>query len=192
MYNNYYISNDSGGYTLTNSGGIYEVIDEPEYESYADQCFAGAVKVFESGSYESAAEQFRLVVQLSPDDVVVPFTYSQALFAAGNYAHAAGVLRAAIAQIPEEEMTIYYPRGLYPDEKILNKQVNRLEVAVDREPFASDYQLLLGYQYLGMGQLDKAYGPLAEAAKDPANTETAGRLIDLAISLQQAEEDELS
>jgi hypothetical protein len=194
VYNNYYVTNTTGGYTLSNSGSVYEVIqqpeviDEPEYESPSDICFSGAVEMFEKDDYEAAAEQFRQAVQLAPDDVVVPFTYSQALFAAGNYAHAAGVLRGAIAQIPEDEMTIYYPRGLYADEKTLEGQVRILKKAVDREPFASDYQLLLGYQYLGLGHLDKAFGPLTEAAKDPANQLTAGRLIDLAAALE-AEED---
>lgn len=162
-----------------------QILDEPEYESPADLCFAHGVKIFSDGNYEDAAKQFREAVLLAPDDVVLPFTYSQALFADGNFAHAAAVLRNAIAQIPEEEMTIYYPRGLYEDEKVLAQQIDRLETAIKAEPFASDYHLLLGYQYLGLGQLDKVYAPLNEAAKDPANAATAHQLIKMAVKLEE-------
>ncbi len=166
-------------------------LDEPEYQTAADLCFSHAVELFEAGSYEDAAAQFREAVLLSPDDVVLPFTYSQALFANGDYAHAASVLRGAIAQIPEDELTVYYPRGLYDDEAVLNEQIAQLEAAVGKEPFDADYQLLLGYQYLGMGDMDKAHQPLTEATKSTANAPTAGKLLDLAAKLEtEASENE--
>ena len=169
---NYYNTNDD------------QPLDEPEYQTAADLCFARAVELFEAGNYADAVLQLREAVSLSPDDIVLPFTYSQALFANGDYAHAASVLREAIAQIPEDELTIYYPRGLYDDEAVLTEQIAQLEAAVGKEPFDSDYQLLLGYQYLGTGQLDKAHQPLTEATGSAANTTTAGKLLDLAAKLE--------
>jgi len=140
--------------------------------------------LFEAENYADAVLQFREAVSLSPEDIVLPFTYSQALFANGDYAHAASVLREAIAQIPEDELTVYFPRGLYKDEAILTEQIEQLEAAAEKEPFDSDYQLLLGYQYLGSGQLDKAQQPLTKAAESTANTTTAGKLLELAAKLK--------
>jgi uncharacterized protein HemY len=89
-----------------------------------------------------------------------------------------------VAQIPEDELTVYYPRGLYIDEAILTEQIKQLEAAAKKEPFDSDYQLLLGYQYLGSGQLDKAQSPLTEASGSTANAITAGKLLELATKLE--------
>ncbi len=161
-------------------------VDAPEFETAADLCFDHAVKVFEAGKYDEAVLQFREAVRLSPDDVVLPFTYAQALFAAGDYAMAASVLREVIAKIPASEPTVYYPRGLYCDEAVLKAQIAALEKAIANEPFSTDYQLLLGYQYLGLNELEKAAGPLSEAAKNPANADAAGKLTDLAATLENA------
>jgi tetratricopeptide (TPR) repeat protein len=190
-YNTYNYYNDdiqTSGYALTGASQsdypAEQPLDEPEFESVADLCFSRAVELFEAGNYADAVLQLREAVLLSPDDIVLPFTYSQALFANGDYAHAASVLREAIAQIPEDELTVYYPRGLYEDEAVLTEQIAQLKAAVGKEPFDSDYQLLLGYQYLGIGELDKSYQPLSEAAGSTANTTTAGKLLDLAAKLE--------
>ncbi len=192
-YNTYnYYNTDTTGYGFSSSSQPYytlgnpkeDPVDEPQFQTAADLCFDHAVTLFAAGSYDVAVEQFREAVTLSPDDVILPFTYSQALFAEGDYAHAASVLRTAMLNIPEDELTIYYPRGLYEDEKVLTGQIDQLRIAVDKEPFASDYQLLLGYQYLGLGDLEKAHMPLMQAAKDPANEIAAGKLLELAAQLE--------
>ena len=190
-YNTYnYYNNDiqTSGYGQSGaSQSVYaaeQPLDEPEFESAADLCFARAVELFEAENYADAVLQLREAVLLSPDDIILPFTYSQALFANGDYAHAASVLREAVAKIPEDELTVYYPRGLYEDEAVLTEQIKQLEAAAGKEPFNSDYQLLLGYQYLGSGELDKALQPLTEAAISSANTTTAGKLLELATKLE--------
>ncbi|MBC8377753.1 MAG: hypothetical protein H8E62_01125, partial [Planctomycetes bacterium] len=48
----------------------------------------------------------------------------------------------------------------------------------------SDYQLLLGYQYLGLGDLEKAHSPLIQASRDAANEEAAGKLLQLGAQLE--------
>lgn len=193
---NYYTSGSSmtsGLYGYSSSATPYytlgspkeEVLDEPQYETVADLTFAHAVDLFEAGNYEDAVRQFREAVLLSPEDVVVPFTYAQALFANGEYAKAASALRGGLELIPDDELTIYYPRGLYEDEKVLVGQIDTLQKTLAGEPFAADYQLLLGYQYLGMGQLDKAMVYLPRAAADIANRPAAEKLIALAEQLKK-------
>ncbi|HOT73911.1 MAG TPA: hypothetical protein PLX18_09285 [Anaerohalosphaeraceae bacterium] len=164
--------------------------DAPEFETAADLCFAHGVDLFLAGKYAEAAAQFREAVRVSPEDIILPFTYSQALFADSDYAHAAAVLRAALAAIPEDQLTIYYPRGLYEKEETLTEQIEALEKAVQNEPFAADYHLLLGYQYLGLGRLDKAAAHLTEAAKDTANQHAAEKLLELTRQLQETPEEE--
>lgn len=193
-YNNYYntapadttatTTNVYDNPPLTQTTDVVDTIDAPNDENIVDVCFAHGVKVFGEGNYAEAIERFRRAVQMDPQDVILPFTYSQALFANGDYAMSASVLRGAVQNIPDDELTIYYPRGLYEDEKVLNEQIQRLESAIAGEPFVADYQLLLGYQYLGLDQLDKCRGPLTEAAKDAANRDTANKLLELADRLE--------
>ncbi|HPO70721.1 MAG TPA: hypothetical protein PKV53_10475 [Anaerohalosphaeraceae bacterium] len=159
--------------------------DEPQFQTAADLCFEHGVELFGAGKYEDAAAQFREAVILSPEDIILPFTYSQALFAAGDYAMAASVLRAALDKIADDQLTIYYPRGLYTDEKVLTAQIDKLQTDAAREPFNADHQLLLGYQYMGLGDLDKARGPLTAAAQSPSNEAAVAKLLELAAKLEQ-------
>ena len=191
-YNYYSTEPQPSGYGFRGSAQPYYTlgqpdpskVDTPEYETAADLCFANAVDLFEAENYAGAALQLRDAVSMSPEDIVLPFTYAQALFANGDYALAASVLREAIAQIPDDELTIYYPRGLYKDDAVLTAQIELLKAAADKEPFDSDYQLLLGYQYLGIGELDNAHQHLTKATQSVANESTAGKLLELAAKLE--------
>jgi tetratricopeptide (TPR) repeat protein len=156
-----------------------ETEDEPAPESPVDIHFDSGVKAFGEGNYMEAAKAFREALILDEEDVILPFTYCQALFAESRYAHAASVLRAAILRIPEEEFTIYFPRGLYEDEKVLNEQIEQLEGAIATEPFNADLKLLLGYQLLGIGEYEKSAVHLNEILSDATNGPTAERLIHL-------------
>lgn len=160
------------------------VTDAPLPQTQADIYFANAVNAFEAGNYNGAAELFREAVLMSPDDEVLPFTYSQALFAAGDYALSAYVLREIMTKIPAEEPAVYFPRGLYKDDQILNDQIARLENEIRLEPFCTDYQLLLGYQYLGIGQWDKAVNALGQAARSPLNVDIVNKLLDIAEKME--------
>jgi hypothetical protein len=163
--------------------------DAPQFQTAADLCFDRAVQLFLAGKYTDAAAQFREAVRLSPDDIILPFPYSQALFADGDYAHAAAVLRSAMAAVPDDQLTIYFPRGLYEKEETLLQQIEALEKTAQTEPFAADFHLLLGYQYIGIEQYDKAAEHLNEAAKDPANQPAAKKLLDLLTQLKEQPEE---
>ncbi|MEE9366856.1 MAG: tetratricopeptide repeat protein [Dehalococcoidales bacterium] len=139
--------------------------DSPAAETTADICFDQAVELFAQGKYEQAVFKLRVAMVLDPEDVILPFAYSQTLFASGDYDSAAAVLRRTLENQPEDEaqQTVYYPRGLYQDEKVLHQQIDQLAEKAGLEADNADYQLLLGYQLLGAGRLDEAITPLHKA-----------------------------
>lgn len=201
VYNNYTTYNYTTPATVTTqavaaqpalAGGINtdtDIADAPLPQTQADICFANAVNAFGEGRYDEAAGLFRDAVRLSPDDDILPFTYCQAVFASGNYALAANILREAMARVPANEPAVYFPRGLYKDDQILKAQIAGLENVIAAEPFSTDYQLLLGYQYLGLGELDKVFNAFNEAAKNPANADAAGKLLDIAARMEKNQQD---
>jgi len=158
--------------------------EEPELETPADKYFDEGVKAFEAGDYNIAIEKFAEAMELAPDDMVVPFAYSQALFASGQYCQAADVLRAALAKVCPEKEGVFYPRGLYLDDDILFEQIEHLTKKAEQFSFDADLQLLLGYQLLGIGEIDKAIEPLQRASQDFENAAAATTLLDLLAKIK--------
>ena len=152
---------------------------EPAEITLVDTYFEEAVKGFEGGDYARAVEKFARAMELAPDDMVLPFAYSQALVANRQYSQAAEVLRIALAKVKPETEGVFYPRGLYPKEELLLAQID--DLAEQAELFSSDadLQLLLGYQLLGLGRVDQALAPLMFAGKDMINANAAGVLLKL-------------
>ena len=181
---NYYNDGD-GGYqpAQTVNSEIFENIAEqaaePQEATLADVYFEEAVKAFEVAQYNTAALKFAKAVELAPEDMILPFAYSQALLASEQYSKAAEVLRGALAKVSPEKEGVFFPRGLYPDEESLLKQIDRLAERAAQFSFDADLQLLLGYQLLGIGQHDRAVEPLMNARKDLVNAKAAGILMEL-------------
>ncbi len=181
---NYYTDGD-GGYqpAQTVNSEIFENIAEqaaePQEATLADVYFEEAVKAFEVAQYNTAALKFAKAVELAPEDMILPFAYSQALLASEQYSKAAEVLRGALAKVSPEKEGVFFPRGLYPDEESLLKQIDRLAERAAQFSFDADLQLLLGYQLLGIGQHDRAVEPLMRAGKDMVNAKAAGILMEL-------------
>lgn len=165
---------------------------EPEQESQADRYFEQAVKAFETGDYAGSAAEFQSAQELAPDDIVLPFAYVQALFASGEYEKAAEVLRKALIKASPEKEGVFYPRGLYTNDNILQQQVEQLTRLVRLNPNDADFQLLLGYQLLGMGQLDEADAHLNNARLDSDNSQAATLLINLLKKLKSTDTNNLS
>jgi len=69
---------------------------QPTDESQADRDFEAGVKAFEAGDYAIATSKFHDAMQLSPEDIVVPFAHVQALFASGQYQNATDALQEAL------------------------------------------------------------------------------------------------
>jgi hypothetical protein len=83
-------------------------------------------------------------------------------------------------------MGVYYPRGLYLDESTLTGQIDQLATAAQNNPSDSNLQLLLGYQWLGIGETQKAIEPLKNARSNPENRAAATMLLNLAEKIQGA------
>lgn len=164
----------------------------PDQVTLADVYFEEAVKAFEEGKYNTASTKFARAMELAPDDQILPFAYSQALIAVGQYTEAAQILREAIAKVPPEEDGVFYPRGLYSDEDILLGQIDRLAEQAETYSYDADLQLLLGYQLLGIGEVDRAVEPLIHAGEDLVNAKAAGMLLELAekIKIQNVKPEE--
>ncbi len=185
---NYYTYNyysDDGGYqpAQTVNSEIFENLAEqtaePQEATLADVYFEEAVKAFEVAQYNTAAMKFAKAMELAPEDMVLPFAYGQALLASEQYSKAAEVLRGALAKVSPEKEGVFFPRGLYPDEESLLKQIDRLAERAAQFSYDADLQLLLGYQLLGIGQHDRAVEPLMNAGKDLENAKAAGVLMEL-------------
>jgi tetratricopeptide (TPR) repeat protein len=160
---------------------------EPEQATLADVYFEEAVKAFEAGKYNIAVEKFAKAIELAPDDMILPFAYSQALMANEQYSEAARVLRAALAKVRPEKEGVFYPRGLYPDEDTLLEQIDRLAEKAELYGFDADLQLLLGYQLLGIGDVDRAVAPLMKASKDLVNADAAAVLLEILEKIKNAD-----
>ena len=152
---------------------------DPEQMTLADKYFENAVGAFGKGDYALAGEYFGKAMVLSPDDMILPFAYSQSLFASGQYGEAAEVLRVALSKVTPEKEGVFYPRGLYNDDETLFKQIEELSAKAGLYSFDADLQLLLGYHLLGVGELDEAVEPLRMAALDLENAPSASILLGL-------------
>ncbi len=159
----------------------------PDQTTLADVYFEEAVKAFEAGNYQTASTKFARAMELAPDDQILPFAYSQALIAVENYPMAAQVLREALAKVRPEEEGVFYPRGLYSDEDELLDQIDQLSEKTELYGYDADLQLLLGYQLLGIGEVDRAVDPLIHAKEDLVNAKAAGVLLNLAEKIKISE-----
>ncbi|MBN1362827.1 MAG: tetratricopeptide repeat protein [Sedimentisphaerales bacterium] len=159
---------------------------EPSAQTRVDTLFDAGVKSFEAGNYVDAVTRLAEAMELAPDDVILPYAYAQALFAAGQYAQAAEVLRAALAKVSPSDEGVFYPRGLYPDDDTLFEQIEDLLDKVEDYSYDTDMQLLLGYNLLGIGETEYARGPLERAAQDSRNAKAAKVLLNLVKKLEAA------
>ncbi|MFC1636652.1 tetratricopeptide repeat protein [Planctomycetota bacterium] len=182
---NYYTDDNS---TQAADSSIFEQIGDqergPDQITLADVYFEEAVKAFEEAKYHTATTKFARALELAPNDQILPFAYSQALIATENYPEAAKILREALANVRPEEEGVFYPRGLYADEDVLLDQIDRLTEKAEMYTYDADLQLLLGYQLLGIGEVDRAVEPLIHSSEDLVNAKAAGILLQLAEKIK--------
>jgi len=189
-YNYYYGEDGQASNTAANSSQLNQAQQQdagPAPETRADELFNEAVKAFEDGSYDRAANLFADAMRIAGDDVVLPFAYSQALFADGQYVSAAQALRTAFENLPADKEDMFYPRGLYAEEETLTQQIDTLGTKVDTRAFDTDLQLLLGYHMVGIGELDDAVPHLQRAAGASENKATVDKLMKLIERIQSQE-----
>jgi len=204
-YNNYYSTEGTATADYGSMGELAPVDEhtfadvrerqaaqEPDAATLADSYFEKGVEAFEQGQYTRAADLFAKAMELAPEDIILPFAYIQALFAGENYKEAASVLRLALSSIDTEEEGIFYPRGLYPDDETLPAQIDVLKSKAELTDSDYDLHLLLGYQLLGISDLEPAEASLRLTGQDPLNTDTANILLDLLEQIKATEVEESS
>jgi tetratricopeptide (TPR) repeat protein len=205
-YNNYYYTGDSGATTYEATGELaavdentfadvrdrlaQEQAQEPDSGTLADTYFEKGVEAFEQGQYTRAADLFAKAMELAPEDIILPFAYVQALFAGEHYQDAAEVLRMALTSVNVEEEGVFFPRGLYPDDETLLAQIDILQTKAQLSEPNYDLQLLLGYQLLGIGELEQAYEPLQRAGQNLLNVPAAEILLNLVEKIRAANVEE--
>ncbi len=168
-----------------------QAAEEPGEVTPADICFEDAVKAFEADNYDVAIEKFAEAMELAPDDIILPFAYSQALFAKEQYSQAVEVLRETMMKVSPDKEGVFYPRGLYSDDDVLYEQINVLAEKAELYSFDADLQLLLGYQLLGIGKLDEAVEPLQRASRDMENAVAATTLLNVLEKIRTTEDTDL-
>jgi thioredoxin-like negative regulator of GroEL len=152
---------------------------EPPAATDSDSRFEAGVESFEAGRYTDAIVAFADAMRLSPEDKILPFAYAQAFFAARRYSEAAGVLRVALQQVTPQQEGVFYPRGLYLNDDVLFSQVQQLLDRVETNQLDGDLQLLLGYQLMGIGEVEYARHPLEQASQDVTDARAAQVLLGL-------------
>jgi len=161
---------------------------EPAAKTTADRYFEEAVEAFEAGDYDRAADKFEDAMNLDDEDIILPFAYIQSLFAEKKYFESVEALRAALATINLQEEGVFYPRGLYDSDETLLGQIDSLAERVQVSGYDADLQLLLGYQLLGVGELEHAEEILKEATREPKNVPAASILLDVLEKIKEAED----
>ena len=156
-----------------------EAVDEPAPETPADNFFDEAVTAFEGANYDMAADKLVQAMEYAPDDMILPFAYAQTLFAGERYTDAAQALRNAMENTTTEKEGVFYPRGLYSEDEVLFGQIDQLAERARVFSFDTNYQLVLGYQLLGIGKIEEAEGPLRQALTADENIPAAAKLLNL-------------
>ena len=134
---------------------------------------------FAAGDYVQAATRAKEALRFDPESSALGFVYSQILLSNGLYSQSASVLRDAILKMIHTDQPIYYPIDFYPDIRVLHDQVDALSAMAKAQPRNTDLQLILGYQYWGLGRTDLAIPTLNNAKQEQINTQPANILINI-------------
>ncbi len=135
-------------------------------------------QAFVLGDYERAVVRAQEALKQMPDNTELRFICAQTLFADGRYQNAAITVRSTLERMAQTgQQDVFYPMSLYPDQTILNQQIDKLTAAVKVAPSNSRLKLLLGYQLLGVGRVDEAVGYLQKASQDTINEKAALYLV---------------
>jgi thioredoxin-like negative regulator of GroEL len=140
---------------------------------------------FSNEDYDGAVRRATEGLRIEPKNVVLPFVYSQALFARKQYSNAAGVLRKVLMKVDVEQQGVFYSLGFYRDKTVLDRQIEMLSEAVRADSDNAGFQLVLGYQLLGVGKYDQALEALKVARKDYVNKEAAEVLMQILKKTRQ-------
>ncbi|MDD5457819.1 MAG: hypothetical protein PHF37_00275 [Phycisphaerae bacterium] len=156
-------------------------------ETAADTYFDAAVAAFADEQYEIAEKNIAKAMSTAPDDIVLPYAMIQSLFAQAKYTGAAEVLRKAVENTPTNQEGVIFARGLYADQDKLYNKIDELADEAGRNYYDDDLHLLLGYQYLGIGQYNDAERHLEKARINRTNGKAAVKLIEVLEDLRSSD-----
>ncbi len=150
-------------------------------------------QAFVLGNYEKAVIRAQEALRQMPDNTKLRFICAQTLFADGRYQNAAITVRSTLERMAQTgQQDVFYPMSLYPDQTVLNQQIDKLTAAVNVTPYDASLKLLLGYQLLGVGRVDEALGHLRKASQDTINEKAALYLVKVSSRLYRNIEPEAS
>ncbi|MFH1614442.1 MAG: hypothetical protein ABIG61_05085 [Planctomycetota bacterium] len=151
----------------------------------AEQNYLSEVgRLFDSGDFAEAVRKTRRATMFRPASTVLTFAYSQSLFAAGEYELSAVILWRVVNEASEKGLPVVFGHELYRDKSVLVKQINELAEKVDDNPKDTNLQLLLGYQLLGIGQVEQGRMVLKKVADSYVNGRAASALLGHAAQMK--------
>jgi hypothetical protein len=137
---------------------------------------------FRAQRYAAASDADARAIELAPEDAALHFIQSDAQFAAGDYASAAGSIRRALTRDPELARMTADKTKVYEDAKLFEEQLGRLEGHVQKQPLDGDAFLVLGYNLAFSARTSEARAAFETARRlqpsDPAASSFLDALID--------------
>ena len=107
-------------------------------------------QAFVLGNYNRAIVRAREALKQMPDNTMLRFICSQTLFADGRFQNAAITVRSTLEKMAQTgQQDVFYPMSLYPDQSILNQQIDKLITAVNAKPTRRNLQTAFGLSTFG-------------------------------------------
>lgn len=122
----------------------------------AGALLASGWEQFRAGAYLEALVSFRQSVLANPDDPQAKVAFAQGLFAIGNYADAAFLIRRSFELLPDWPVTGEDPRARYADPADHAEQLVALRGFLERVPGDPAATLVLAVQNYFTGDLSAA------------------------------------
>lgn len=144
-----------------------------EYERFEQERAAEQARVadylhriaepFRRGDYAEALNQAEQATAAEPDNPILGFAYTQALFANGRYDEAAEALRKSLNAVDMQKQGLFFGEILYPDPGVLNARIADLQQTAQVRPGSADLYLLLSYELMAAGRYDEVPQALRNA-----------------------------
>jgi len=157
-------------------------------DATVDEYAAEGEDHFRAGDYKQAARSWRHALVEDPKNPVLILMLSQALFASGEYAEAAGAVQQALRMLPEEDWGVVVANytELYPRVGDYTTQLRALEAARKEKPEEPALRFLLGYHYAYLGYPKESVRELDKLLELAPRDVVGQRLRELMIAKRDA------
>jgi tetratricopeptide (TPR) repeat protein len=141
----------------------------------AAEIFDQARALFKKGAYQQAQATIEKAIEKLPQDPTLHEFRALCLFSQGKYMDAAGAIYAVLGAGPGWNSDTLF--SLYENQQIFMLQLQQLVKFANENPKAGYAQFLLGYEYLTIGEKDKAITGFSNAAKLDPKDELSANLV---------------